>query len=192
MGNRRIAKGAGVNAKNNIWGTPLDSAIASIASRSSELVDLLRNRGADSGAEHSIHIAAMTGNIIAVEKHLTDGVNANVKDINKITPLHHAVSLGHREIAELLIAKGAEVNAKDKNGGTPLHIASSRGHKGIAELLIISDAEVNAVIFSGSMMASYQGITPLDRAIERKKTETADLLRKHGGKTAKELKAEGK
>ncbi len=187
-----IAKGADVNAKNNIGGTPLDSAIASIASRSSELVDLLRNRGADSGAEHSIHIAAMTGNIIAVEKHLTDGVNANVKDINKMTPLHHAVSLGHREIAELLIAKGAEVNAKDKNGGTPLHIASSRGHKGIAELLITSDAEVNAMIFSGSYMAFYQGITPLDLAIGKNQTEIANLLRKHGGKTGAELKAEGK
>jgi hypothetical protein len=29
-------------------------------------------------------------------------------------------------------------------------------------------------------------------AIQQKKTETADLLRKHGGKTAEELKAEGK
>ena len=35
-------------------------------------------------------------------------------------------------------------------------------------------------------------LTPLDQAIQRKKTETADLLRKHGGKTAEELKAEGK
>ena len=36
------------------------------------------------------------------------------------------------------------------------------------------------------------GNTPLDWAILRKHTETADLLRKHGGKTAEELKAEGK
>ena len=34
------------------------------------------------------------------------------------------------------------------------------------------------------------GGTPLDWAIEFK--ETADLLRKHGGKTGEELKAEGK
>ena len=32
--------------------------------------------------------------------------------------------------------------------------------------------------------------TPLDKAIE--KTELAELLRKHGGKTSKELEAEGK
>jgi len=36
------------------------------------------------------------------------------------------------------------------------------------------------------------GRTPLDLAIELKKNKTADLLRKHGGKAGKELKAEGK
>ena len=34
--------------------------------------------------------------------------------------------------------------------------------------------------------------TPLDWAITSKQTEIADLLRKHGGKTGEELKAEGK
>jgi len=34
--------------------------------------------------------------------------------------------------------------------------------------------------------------TILDEAVKRKRTETADLLRKHGGKTGEELKAEGK
>ena len=36
------------------------------------------------------------------------------------------------------------------------------------------------------------GETPLNWAIKNKHTETADLLRKHGGKTGEELKAEGK
>jgi ankyrin repeat protein len=36
------------------------------------------------------------------------------------------------------------------------------------------------------------GDTPLDMAIKYKRTETADLLRKHGGKTGEELKAEWK
>jgi hypothetical protein len=34
------------------------------------------------------------------------------------------------------------------------------------------------------------GRTPLDVAIKIKRTETADLPRKHGGKTGEELKAE--
>jgi ankyrin repeat protein len=36
------------------------------------------------------------------------------------------------------------------------------------------------------------GTTPLDWAIGFQRFEIADLLRKHGGKTGKELKAEGK
>ena len=36
------------------------------------------------------------------------------------------------------------------------------------------------------------GDTPLDGAIQRKRTETIDLLRKHGGKTGAELQTEGK
>ena len=36
------------------------------------------------------------------------------------------------------------------------------------------------------------GETPLDAANETNHPEIADLLRKHGGKTGEELKAEGK
>jgi ankyrin repeat protein len=37
-----------------------------------------------------------------------------------------------------------------------------------------------------------RGKTPLDWAIKQQHPETADLLRKHGGKTSEELKAKGK
>ena len=67
---------------------------------------------------------------------------------------------------------------------TPLHIAADKGHKEIAELLIAAGADVNA--------KDKGGESPLDWAIEDNQTETADLLRKHGGKTGAELKAEGK
>ena len=58
------------------------------------------------------------------------------------------------------------------------------GHREIAELLIAEDADVNAQLDEGK--------TPLDLAMSRKHPEIADLLRKHGGKTGAELKAEGK
>ena len=42
------------------------------------------------------------------------------------------------------------------------------------------------------MNARDNGNTLLDLANSLKQAETADLLRKHGGKTSEELKAEGK
>ena len=76
-----------------------------------------------------------------------------------------------------------DVNAKS-DGRTPLHWAAYSGHKEIAELLIGEGAEVNTI-------DKYTGNTALDSAILLKHTEIADLLRKHGGKTREELKAEG-
>ena len=73
---------------------------------------------------------------------------------------------------------------KDGIGITPLHDACSEGHKEIVELLISKGAVLNA--------KDQDGKTPLDKAEHQERTKIADLLRKHGGKTSEELKAEGK
>jgi ankyrin repeat protein len=61
---------------------------------------------------------------------------------------------------------------------------STQFRRSSPELLIAKGADVNAKAESGE--------TPLDWAIMNKQTELTDLLRKHGGKTGEELKAEGK
>ena len=79
------------------------------------------------------------------------------------------------------MAAGADVDVKGGfMKGAPLHTAALNGHKEVTELLIDNNADVNA---KGNF-----GRTPLDSAIKDKHTETADLLRKHGAKTAEELK----
>ncbi|MDA7653291.1 ankyrin repeat domain-containing protein [bacterium] len=162
----------------------------------------------------SIHDAAGGGNIEAVKQHLAAGTDVNAKDKGGGTPLHFAAT---KEIAELLIAKGADVNAKDGFlMAAPLHYAANEGRKEVVELLIAAGADVNAKDGSGSIplhhaaqtglyevskllitkgadvnMKNNPGQTPLDRAIYNKQTATTNLLRKHGGKTGAELKAEG-
>jgi ankyrin repeat protein len=108
------------------------------------------------------------------------GLDVNAKDDVGEPALHHAASQGHKEIVELLIAKGADVNAKKNSDQTLLHTAATNGKKETVELLIAADADVNA--------KAKDGKTPLDMA----NGAITDLLRKHGGKTGEELKAEGK
>ena len=134
------------------------------------------------GESSSIHKAAFDGDIEAVKKHLAAGANVNALDSSRQTPLHHAVNLNKKETAEFLIAKGADLNAIDDAGWTPLHLAAFFGMNEIAKLLIAKGADVNV---------KNSGKTPLDWAIKQNHTETADLLRKHGGKTKKELEAAG-
>ena len=135
----------------------------------------------------SIWVAAKAGEIEAVKQHLAAGADVNAKNKRGGTPLHSAAAKEHENIAELLIAKGADVNAKNNEGRTPLHYATGTGWQGgyeIAKLLISKGADVN--------VKNVGGHTPLDLATSTDARfnypESADLLRKHGGKTGEELK----
>jgi hypothetical protein len=64
-----------------------------------------------------------------------------------------------------------------------IHEAAMQRNLEAVKQHIAAGADVNA--------EDVSGYTPLDWAIFNKDTEIADLLRKHGGKTGEELKAEG-
>jgi len=217
-----ITSGADVNKKNEFGKSPMDMAVNAKLqnivnllieheAEPSTLKSKEKTNETAKAPDISIHDATKEGNIEAVKQHLADGGDVNLTDNDGMTPLHFAAFKGHKEIvkvliaegadvsvshdgytplhaagnkeiAELLIAKGADVNAKAIDGETPLHEAAFRGYKEIAELLIAEGADMNAKMEDGD--------TPLDAAIFFK--ETANLLRKHGGKTGEELDAEGK
>ena len=97
--------------------------------------------------------------------------------------IHEAVIGGKIEIVKQHL--DADTNLDVKGGfadGTPLIYAAAQGHKEIAELLIAKGVNVNAIDNGGN--------TSLDKANAHKHKKTAELLRKHGAKTSKELKAE--
>jgi ankyrin repeat protein len=108
----------------------------------------------------TLHKACDKGNIEAVKQHLADGADVNAKNWEGVSPLHYAALTGRKETAELLISEGADVNARGTDDETPL---------GAAEYV---DENYHS---------------PEDKAALK---ETAELLRKHGGKTGEELKAE--
>jgi ankyrin repeat protein len=65
-----------------------------------------------------------------------------------------------------------------------IHSAAFDGNIEAVKQHLAAGTDVNA-------KGGVNGETPLDLAIAFKHTELADLLRKHGGKTGEELKAEG-
>ena len=105
------------------------------------------------------------------------GCGESVKDIS----IHDAAAAGDIESVTQHLATGTDVNAKDDWNFTPLSYAAHEGHLEIAELLIANDAEVNS--------NDNNGFTPLDHAMIDKRSATVALLRKHGGRTAEELKS---
>ncbi len=72
-----------------------------------------------------------------------------------------------------------------KHGGKygSIHTAAAGGDTEAVKEFLAAGADVNA--------KDVIRETPLDDAIGRNHPETADLLRKHGGKTGEELKTEG-
>ena len=143
----------------------------------------------------SIHRSARQGEIGFIIRHIDAG--SDVNEVNKNSgqiALHYASIHDHLLILKLLIDNGSNVNLKDKIGMTSLHLTSLGGHKDAAKMLIDSGALLNTL--------NIHGETPLDTALKdfkidsqktkSNKNETANLLRKHGGKTSEELNAEVK
>ena len=126
----------------------------------------------------SIHQAAEDGHIESVKQHLAAGTDVDVKNKYGVTPLHRAALVGNKETVELLIAKGADVNAKFASGATSLDAVTEH---------IDNDAYAKPKDDLGLPTVSIDIPNYIKYA-----AEIANLLRKHGAKTAEELKAEGK
>jgi ankyrin repeat protein len=174
--------------------------------------DVNAKDGGEEGGGTPLHRATYQGYKEIAELLIANGADVNAQNDYGETPLDYdAWYNSETEIADLLrehggkhgvingaaaggdieavkefLVAGTEVNAKDEDGWTPLHSAASWGGKEITELLIANGADVNAKDDGGN--------TPLDWAVDSAHSdeETAALLRKHGGKTGEELKAEGK
>ena len=149
-----------------------------------------------------LHWAAYLGDLKMVKLLISKGADLDAVDPSYGTPLHLAAEQAHVEVVEFLLGSGAQVSASSPSWGhTPLHRASwgpvvrrfgqdandfgadpNPDYTTIVALLIAEGAELN--------VQDQEGETPLDQAIEGGSAETVALLKKHGAKTRKELKAE--
>lgn len=108
----------------------------------------------------------------AVNELLNAGADVNLpsRESMKVTPLASAAAAKQTDIARVLIAHGADVNARAASGHIPLHEASANGNVDLVKLLIENGA--------GTDTKTDDGKTPLDFAVEYKRDEVIELLRR--------------
>ena len=171
-----LGKGADINAKSGSGSfkgaTPLDMA------KNNEIATLLRKHGGKTGEELKGN-RKLTEGVAKIEK--TDSGEKNSANLGAGRALIIAAARGNKKAVNQHLNSGTDVNAVGLLGRTPLFGAAWNNHKEIVELLITNGANINA--------KDENGETPLDGSDT---IEITNLLRKHGGKTEKELKAEGK
>lgn len=99
--------------------TPLQRFVAACArgdrARAQSMLTEQPSLRAELRHEHHLllHRAAESGNLAMLDTMLACGFDANVRDKDRVTPLHRAAMGGHPDAARLLIAHGADVNALD-------------------------------------------------------------------------------
>ena len=190
-----LDKGGNVNLQDEPGMTPLHHAVNDDWKGSHfKMVKLLIERGANVNAIDDTHHTPLhwASNKETAELLIDSGANVNAKTKRTGETLLFSATHGaaqgasksyqtYLDLTKILIAKGANVNVKLKSGDTVLHQVvrsySEKHASEVSELLIANGAKINE--------RNIRGNTPLDEALLNQRNKTADLLRKHGGKTSK-------
>jgi ankyrin repeat protein len=93
--------------------------------------------------KHSLHVAAMHGDLEQVRTSIRRGEQLSRFDEIGKTPLHYAVEGGHLEVAKELLEAGANVDAQDERitGDTPLATVAGNCSVEMVELLLGAGAD---------------------------------------------------
>jgi len=102
----------------------------------------------------SIHMAALQGNLEAIQQHIASGSDLDQKDAYGSTPLIIATTFGKTDVAKILIEGGADLEITNNEGSTPLHIAALFGRSAIVEALLNHGANRH--------VRNAEGSTPYD------------------------------
>ena len=183
-----VAKGADLNARNNLKETPLHICAAS---NNLVIAKALIAAGVDINARERyqrtpLFFAVENGNTEFVRLLLSKKAKVNVRDHVGFPPLIDAIRSGKQKnkiakIVQLLIDGDADVNARTPGGGwgragsdglTALQQAARFGHTDVVELLIRSGANVNAEFKDGR--------TPLYSAARFGRKDIVEILIRNG------------
>jgi|JI8StandDraft_1071087.scaffolds.fasta_scaffold23517_2 ankyrin repeat protein len=131
------------SSQNSIYLTAADTGdLTTIQKYKSEGGDL-NSKEAKFG-NSALHLASYRGHTEVVDYLLKNGLDANLRANDGITPLIAASTKGHIKIVQLLLSKGADPKLSDDFGITPLMAASYIGNKEITKEILKLKPDVNA------------------------------------------------
>jgi CubicO group peptidase (beta-lactamase class C family) len=88
-----------------------------------------------------LHMAALTGNLQAIQQHIDAGSDLNQLDAYGSSPLAIASIFGKTDIAVALIEAGADLGVRNSQGATPLHNAALFCRTDIVQSLLDNGAD---------------------------------------------------
>jgi len=90
-----------------------------------------------------------------------------LKDKNKVYPIHYSIIYNNKKILEFLIEKGCDINLKDGNGNTPLMTAIKLKNYKISKLLIEnSKININSLNLLGESALHFACNYELENIVE--------------------------
>ncbi|HQI28415.1 MAG TPA: ankyrin repeat domain-containing protein [Sedimentisphaerales bacterium] len=153
----------------------------------------------------SLHIAAATGDVAQLKRHIDNKADLNAPDEHGNFPIKLAVDSYNVEVLTMLLQAGANPNVKDSTGGTPLMAACLSCQKDMVDALLAGKANPAAKDATGltalhcaAMMGQVEiaeslvkagadlnakdknGNTPIMIAQQRGAAEVVQLLQQHG------------
>ncbi|KAL1550234.1 protein VAPYRIN-LIKE-like [Salvia divinorum] len=158
-------------------------------------VDLDLN-AVDMQGSTALHIAALNGNVEAIQFLISVGADVDVTDHDGWTPLHFAAENGHLDVVERLLDQAVFAKyAVNRDGKTAFGLAVERGNSHLYDVLQLGDmlqraARLDDVHAMKSCLAQgakvngldQNGWSPLHRAAFKGHLESVRLLVSHGAR----------
>ncbi|XP_058508292.1 ankyrin repeat and SOCS box protein 9-like isoform X1 [Solea solea] len=129
-----------------------------------------------------IHDAAFNGQVLALQRLITQGNCVNLNTLDQVSPLHGACVQGHLACAKLLMENGANLNSSTVDGQTPLTEACARGHVACVSLLLQHGATPAGTSYTSS---------PIHRAAAKGHPECIGPLVQHGADVDQQIDQSG-
>ena len=137
-------------------------------------------------ASPPLNAAVQAGDLLQVERLLSQGIDVNAAEADGTTALHWAVQRDDVELTARLIAAGADVNAANRYQVTPLSLAALNGTASMVGRLLDAGADPHQAALDGETLLLTAARTGMPEVVERLLAHGADANAREGwrGQTA--------